>query len=182
MLIWIDLETTGIDPVNDYILEVAWRITNDSLIPWSVTKSHVVRPSKEAYKQLQQTPFVMDMHIENGLLNDLDTMHDLLLIEDVEDLILADISIVNDTWMIAGSSPHFDLSFIHEHMPRLARKLSHRIYDTSTLKTLFKSVGYMDDIRNDDKHRAASDIDNSLRYAWMYRDTLADHHKETDNA
>ena len=178
MLLWIDLETTGIDPQNDHILEVAWRTTNDSLIPWSVTKSHVVRPRKEAWKQLQETPFVMDMHIENGLLNDIDTMHDLLLVEDVEDLILHDISIVNEVWMVAGSSPHFDLGFIREHMPRLARKLSHRIYDVSTLKTLFKSVGHMDDIRNDDKHRAASDIDNSLAYAWMYRDILTDLYKE----
>ena len=178
MLLWIDLETTGIDAPNDYILEVAWRITNDSLIPWSVTKSHVVRPSKEAWKQLQETPFVMDMHIENGLLNDIDTMHDLLLVEDVEDLILNDINIVSDVWMVAGSSPQFDLGFINEHMPRLARKLSHRVYDTSTLKTLFKSVGYVDDIRNDGKHRAASDIDNSLAYAWMYRDILCDTYKE----
>lgn len=177
MLLWIDLETTGTDPASDHILEVAWRITNDSLIPWSVTKSHVVRPSKEAWTQLQQTPFVMDMHIENGLLNDIDTMHDLLLIEDVEDLILSDIDIVNEVWMTAGSSPHFDLSFIREHMPRLARKLSHRIYDTSTLKTLFKSVGHMDEIRNEGKHRAATDIDNSLAYAWMYRDILTDLYK-----
>lgn len=178
MLIWIDLETTGIDPANDHILEVAWRITNDSLIPWSVTKSHVLRPSKEAWTQLKETPFVMDMHIENGLLADIDADHNLLLVEDVEDLILADIAVLDETWMVAGSSPHFDLSFIREHMPRLADKLSHRIYDTSTLKTLFKSVGHMDNIKNDDKHRAASDIDNSLAYAWMYRDILTDLYKE----
>lgn len=178
MLIWIDLETTGIDPVNDHILEVAWRITNDSLIPWSVTKSYVARPSKEAWVQLKETPFVMDMHIENGLLADIDTMHDLLLVEDIEDLILKDVSIVDGPWMIAGSSPQFDLGFIREHMPRLGRLLSHRVYDTTTLKTLFKSVGHMDDIKNDGKHRAANDIDNSLAYAWMYRDILTDLYKE----
>lgn len=178
MLLWIDLETTGTDPQNDYILEVAWRITNDSLIPWSVTKSHVVRPSKEAWKQLQQTPFVMDMHIENGLLAEIDADHDLLLVEDVEDLLLADIAIVDEVWMVAGSSPHFDLGFIREHMPRLAQKLSHRIYDTSTLKTLFKSVGHVDTIQNHSKHRAANDIDNSLAFAWMYRDILTDTYKE----
>lgn len=174
MLLWIDLETTGIDPVNDHILEVAWRITNDSLIPWSVTKSHVVRPSKDAWKQLQQTPFVMDMHVQNGLLTDIDADIDLVLLEDVEDEILKDVNIVDGEWMVAGSSVHFDLGFIREHMPRLAEKLSHRIYDTTTLKTLFKSTGHMDDIHNDGKHRAANDIDNSLRYAWMYRDIITD--------
>lgn len=174
MLLWLDLETTGIDPVNDHILEVAWRITNDSLIPWSVTKSHVVRPSKDAWKQLQQTPFVMDMHIENGLLADIDADHNLVLLEDVEEELLKDVNIVDGPWMLAGSSVHFDLSFVHQHMPRLAEKLSHRIYDVTTLKTLFKSVGHMDTIHNDGKHRAANDIDNSLRYAWMYRDILTD--------
>jgi oligoribonuclease len=178
MLLWIDLETTGIDPVHDHILEVAWRITNDSLIPWSVTKSHVARPNKEAWTQLQQSPFVMDMHIDNGLLAEIDADHDLLLLEDIEDLILSDVTIVDETWMVAGSSPQFDLSFIRIHMPRLANKLSHRIYDTTTLKTLFRSVGHVDEIRNDGKHRAAHDINNSLAYAWMYRDILADHLKE----
>jgi len=178
MLLWIDLETTGIDAQNDYILEVAWRVTNDSLIPWSVTKSHVTRQSKEAWVQLKETPFVMDMHIQNGLLADIDADHELLLVEDIEELILKDVTIVDGPWMIAGSSPHFDLGFIREHMPRLAEVLSHRVYDTTTLKTLFKSVGHMDDITNDDKHRAASDIDNSLRYAWMYRDILTDLYKE----
>lgn len=174
MLLWLDLETTGIDPVNDHILEVAWRITNDSLIPWSVNKSHIIRPTKEAWTQLKETPFVMDMHIENGLLADIDADECLVMLEDAEDEILKDVNIVDGPWMIAGSSPHFDLSFLREHMPRLADKLSHRVYDTTTLKTLFKSVGHVDDIRNDDKHRAASDIDNSLRYAWMYRDILVD--------
>jgi len=177
MLLWLDLETTGIDPVNDHILEVAWRITNDSLIPWSVTKSHVVRPSKDAWRQLQQTPFVMDMHVENGLLAHIDADVDLVLLEDVEDEILKDVNIIDAPWMIAGSSAHFDLSFIREHMPRLAEKLSHRTYDVTTLKTLFKSVGHMDDIRNEGKHRAANDIDNSLAYAWMYRDILTDLYK-----
>lgn len=178
MLLWIDLETTGIDAQNDYILEVAWRVTNDSLIPWSTTKSHVARPSKEAWTQLKETPFVMDMHIQNGLLADIDADHDLLMLEDIEDLILKDVGIVDGPWMVAGSSVHFDLGFVRQHMPRLAEKLSHRVYDTTTLKTLFKSVGHMDDIRNDDKHRAASDIDNSLAYAWMYRDILTDLYKE----
>ena len=175
MLLWIDLETTGIDPVNDHILEVAWRVTNDSLIPWSVTRSHVVSPSPQAWKQLKETPFVMDMHIENGLLDDIDNEFvEKLVIEDIEDQILADVNIVDGPWMVAGSSVHFDLAFIREHMPRLAEKLSHRIYDVTTLKTLFKSVGYVDDIRNDFKHRASSDIDNATRYAWMYRDILVD--------
>ena len=178
MLLWIDLETTGITPQDDYILEVAWRITNDSLIPWSVTKSHVIRPSKDAWVQLKETPFVMDMHLESGLLTDIDRDENLVMLDDVEDMILSDINIVDETWMVAGSSPHFDLGFIREHMPRLAEKLSHRIYDTSTLKTLFKSVGHIDVITNDNKHRAANDIDNSLRYAWMYRDILTDHFKD----
>ena len=179
MLLWIDIETTGLDPVNDHILEVAWRVTNDSLIPWSVTKTHIIRPTKETWRAMQQSPFVMDMHIESGLLSDIDKFDHQLLLEDVEQEIINDISIVaNEDWMVAGSSVHFDLGFLREHMPRLSNMLSHRIYDTTTLKTLFKSVGHLDVIGNDAPHRAAFDIDNSLRYAWMYRDILTDHFKE----
>jgi oligoribonuclease len=175
MLLWLDLETTGIDPVNDHILEVAWRITNDSLIPWSVTQSRVVSPTADVWRQLKETPFVMDMHIQNGLLDDIDNEFvEKLMLEDIEDEILKDVNIVDGPWMVAGSSVHFDLAFIREYMPRLAEKLSHRIYDVTTLKTIFKSVGHVDNIGNDFKHRAASDIDNSYRYALMYRDILVD--------
>ena len=97
-------------------------------------------------------------------------------VEDIEDQIIAQLKEtgLEEPVMVAGFSVHFDLSFVHEHMPRLATQLSHRVYDVSTMKTLFKSVGHTDVITNDNKHRANHDIDNSLRYAWMYRDILVD--------
>lgn len=177
MLLWIDLETTGLDPKEDLILEVAWLTTTDDLKPLTPLRSHVIRQTNtRAWELIAQSPFVYDMHNTSGLLDEIEADVDLVQLSDVEEAICHDIGgwADNSVVMVAGSSPHFDMSFIQEDMPILAEKLSHRIFDVTTLKTLFKGANYNPEIANDMPHRAASDIANSLEYAVLYHEILMD--------
>jgi oligoribonuclease (3'-5' exoribonuclease) len=172
MLLWIDLETTGLSSVDDYVLEVAWTITDNSLVTVDDVYTHVCDISPKAWVQLTQTPEVLEMHRNTGLLTEIDEAKDLMRLEDIEDQIIDQLKNVNteEQIMVAGFSVHFDLGFINEHMPRLAKMLSHRTYDVTTLKTFFKSVHVSHNVENYGKHRAHYDIVEALSIAREYRD------------
>lgn len=173
MLLWIDLETTGLDPQGDYIVEVAWMTSYDDLTARSNTHSYVVDLSPAARKQLMENPYVLDMHKTSGLLDDLDAVPgNVFRIEDIEDDIIAAIkreTVSGDRISVAGFSVHFDLSFINEHMPRLAELLSHRVYDVSTLRTFFREINIESSYENQNKHRAGDDVIESYYVALEYQ-------------
>lgn len=174
MLLWIDLETTGLSPIDDHILEVAWTITDNSLVTIDDVYTHVCQISPSAWVQLTQTPEVLEMHRNSGLLAEIDEAKTLMRLEDIEDQIMAQLNEtgLEEIIMVAGFSVHFDLGFINEHMPRLARLLSHRTYDVTTLKTFFNSVYIEHHVENYGKHRAHYDIVEALSVAREYRDNI----------
>lgn len=180
VLAWIDLETTGLSPENDRILEVALAFAplHD---PFNV--EHVYRdvaffpPHPDRCPRDQPTyglvaskawgeldPFIVEMHTKNGLFNECSTSvkwtpeleSDLLdLIPHVEDK--------NERVVLAGSSIHFDHAFLNVHMPTLAKRLSHRHYDVSALKLFCESQG-MPRFKKGEAHRAKDDIDESVAH------------------
>jgi oligoribonuclease len=172
MLLWIDLETTGLDPQGDYIVEVAWMTSYDDLTARSNTHSYVVDLSPAARKQLMENPYVLDMHKTSGLLEALDASPgNVFRIEDIEDEIIAALkreTVSGDRISVAGFSVHFDLSFINEHMPRLGELLSHRVYDVSTLRTFFRELNVESSYENLNKHRAGDDVIESYYVALEY--------------
>ena len=174
--LWIDLETTGLDATSDFILEVAWIITDYKFGVPTRTQSYVIsEDTGDALRTLDQNKFVTKMHIESGLYGYL-FRTGTESIEKVEDYILGDMrrrTNEGDTWHLAGSSVHFDRAFIDNNMPELAAKLHHRILDVSSLKLLAAAVGLKFDLpENVNPHRAANDIEHSLDYAREFRDML----------
>jgi oligoribonuclease len=174
MLLWIDLETTGLTPRHDYILEIAWSITDNGGSGDDRVESHVVRPTPAIWHMIPQTPFVYEMHEASGLLADLEQPTGLATLEDIETALLKDMDYYGDDepWMLAGFSVHFDKGFIEEHMPRLFERISHRIFDVSTLRTFFRPFGFVSEHENLAKHRAAHDVMESMSVARGYMNQL----------
>lgn len=179
MFLWIDLETTGLNPENDEIVEVGW-FFSDNWEWFSVPQSCVVTPTTAGWELLQQQP-VNKMHQESGLLAEL-SKGDTLLIEDVEDQILEDMErLVRkydvDDIILAGSSVHFDRGFIANEMLRLDERLSHRHFDVSTLRMFFDGLGYHELSERDtpSTHRAKQDIVDSYKLARQYVEWVNKH-------
>jgi len=58
---------------------------------------------------------------------------------------------------LAGNSVHFDLQFIKHHMPLFAKRLSYRILDMSTFRTLATALcDYKSELNP--AHRAKEDV------------------------
>ena len=66
VLVWMDLEMTGLDPAKDVIVEIATLVTDDDLQIVAEGPDLVVHQSDEALGEMD--PVVVDMHTKSGLL------------------------------------------------------------------------------------------------------------------
>lgn len=189
MFLWLDLETTGLDPDAGEILEVGWLISDNWEILTDV-QSHVVTPTYQTFELIKQDMFAQTVHYENGLMKDI-MWNDTLRLEDVEDEILRDLWRLQDEDsfpILAGSSVHFDRNFIRKYMPRLDEQLSYRHFDVSTLMMFFNSLGYYELSKREYgsvTHRAADDVLSSYKLARKYvnmMNLLVDEDEDDDNA
>ena len=174
MYLWIDLETTGLDPRLDRILEVGWMVTNENFRGRSNIRSAVVTPTKAALGYITTDTFIHNMHSKSGLLEAL-MSPGTLVIEDVEDQILDALQDFpeDEPWYLAGASVHFDRGFIDTWMPRLSKKLHHRILDTSSLKLFASACGIVVvQLPQIGQHRVRSDIQYCFQYAQLLREEI----------
>lgn len=168
---WTDLETTGLNPFKDCILEFAVALVNDgrggdmSIVE---TFDSVVLPSSmEAFETMD--PYVVQMHTKSGLLAALEGP-DAITLEEAE-AFLCTLIPEGHKAVLAGNSVHFDLAFYRAHMPTFAKRLSHRVLDVSTLKQIEKEWGDSASTMTPPGvvHRALDDVKESIASARAYR-------------
>lgn len=184
--IWLDLETTGLDPraPGARILEVAATLAHDSaegdMTPFSdFAVNDPVKTTRDqfaaAWAGMSTTDanFVRDMHTYNGLIGA--CINATRTIEQFDDA-LVDLARAltcakrpKDV-VIAGDSVHFDLEWIRVHLPKFAACLSHRVYNVSTLKACARTWGaWPERLKKDDAHRAMADVLASLEAAKIFK-------------
>ncbi len=165
-LYWLDLETTGLNPRQDRILEVAVSVA-DLSAPFDATPLYqeVLHFTPEG---VSINPFVVKMHTDNGLWES--CLQSPVTLSDVEAKLLY--LIPAGTNYLAGNSIHFDLSFLRAWMPPVAALFSHRLYDVSAVNLFALSLG-MPPLPENTAHRAQSDIEASIHRARSLADWFA---------
>ncbi|MFI9629218.1 oligoribonuclease [Streptomyces sp. NPDC052042] len=175
----IDLETTGLHPADDAILEFAMLLVDRDLKLISSFGSRVVHASEA--KLARMNDYVREMHTSNGLLDEVRA----------SSLTLADVDEEAATWLfgqgvgtpsgepgiILGSSCRLDLYMIELQMPKLASLLSHRMIDVSGFRetlALYAPEVELPKAANKTAapfgaHRALSDIGQTLIEAHQQR-------------
>lgn len=136
---WIDIETTGLDPAEALILEVALVITDGNLV--EIARVNYVRhwPSTpESRKLAGINEAVEAMHTESGLWKECNEGG--LTMPPLSGLLhfLLQHYCHGEKPVLAGSSPHFDRNFIRLHMPGVHRALNYRHFDATTLRTAYE--------------------------------------------
>lgn len=172
--IWLDLETTGVDPQEDLVLEWCAVLATDApggdFSPVQIYGSTIAPPEGLSVEDIKAAcdPFVQDMHAKNGLWADVAEAD--ATIEEVDDALAAlceELGAKPRSILLAGYSVHFDLGFCRVHLPKFSAYLSHRVFDVSVLRRC--AAVYGKDYREPDAigtaHRAEADVRHSLAQA-----------------
>jgi len=172
-IVWIDCEMTGLDSVNDALIEVAALVTDSELNILGDGVDVVIKPDDAALAQMND--FVRDMHTRSGLLKELPAGKSMA---EAEELVLDYIR----KWVpdprkapLAGNSVGTDRVFLARDMPSVVEHLHYRIIDVSTIKELARrwyARAYFQAPAKLGGHRALGDIKDSIDELRYYREAV----------
>lgn len=169
LLVWIDLEMTGLDPTVDTILEIATLVTDGELNLIAEGPEIAIRMPLERLEAMDD--WNRTTHRGSGLWQRaLDSTIDLAA---AEALTLDFLRV----WVKPGSSPlcgntvYQDRRFIGPYMPQLDAFLHYRLLDVSTIKILAKrwAPQIADGMKKGGAHTALADIRESVEELRYYR-------------
>jgi oligoribonuclease len=188
-LVFLDLETSGLDPNRDMILEVA-----------AYCEVRGVEHRFEAVIHhgpdilVGMNPFVAEMHAKNGLLDEVLRLTGPRRVRCEVEVDLTD-------WLdaalplrpgepgylrpiLAGEGIHFDHRFLRVHMPTLFGRFDYPLEDISTLKRALRRALGRDFVDRhilpdtqaheaEDRHRAMDDVEEAVRNHRQITEWLA---------
>lgn len=172
-IVWVDCEMTGLDLVQDALVEVAAVVTDSELNVLGEGVDVIVAPPPEALAQMND--FVRTMHTTSGLLPALE--HGVTLAEAQQQVLDYVRTWVPDPGKapLAGNSVGTDKAFLDRDMPELVGHLHYRIVDVSSIKELarrwYPRVYFAAPEKNGG-HRALADILESIDELRYYRAAL----------
>jgi len=174
MLVWMDLEMTGLDHTSDVIVEIATLITNDDLEIVAEGPDLVVHATDEQLAAMD--PFVVEMHTRSGLLDQIKASTITLEEAGAETLAFIKEHVPEERSVpLCGNSIGTDRRFLDAYLPEIENYLHYRSIDVSSVKELVKRW-YPDvnasRVRGQGSHRALDDIRESVREMAYYRDQV----------
>jgi oligoribonuclease len=174
VLVWMDLEMTGLDPKRHTIVEIATLITDDDLAIIAEGPDLVVHARPEDLAEMDD--FVRKMHAKSGLLPAIEAST--LTLEEAGrqtlEFIRAHVPEPR-TVPLCGNSIGTDRRFLVEHLPEIEDWLHYRSVDVSTVKELCRRW-YPEILKTapakQTAHRALDDIRESIGELAWYRTTI----------
>ena len=171
ILVWLDMEMTGLDPAKERIIEVATILTDGQLVEIAVGPDLVIHQDDAVLAAMDD--WNKKHHGGSGLVDRVkaSTVTD----GDAEAQTLEFLKQhcgPKDRPVLAGNSIHQDRRFIRRYMPALDARLHYRMVDVSTVKELARRwfpqlVAKVPPKK--ETHRALDDIRESIDELRWYR-------------
>jgi len=173
-LIWIDLEMTGLDTVNDTIIEIATIVTDGELNVLAEGPVCAIRQDEDLLKGMDK--WNRQHHTDSGLWQ--------RVVHSAQDMRSAEALNIQflEKWVMKGASPMCgnsicqDRRFLHRLMPELESWFHYRNLDVSTIKILASQwmPASLKDYEKENLHEALSDIRESIEELRYYRQFMGE--------
>lgn len=174
MLVWMDLEMTGLDLERHTIVQIATLVTDDSLKVVAEGPDLVIHADEEQLAAME--PVVREMHTRSGLLAAIQGSD--VSLEDAArrtlEFIKAHVPQAR-TVPLCGNSIGTDRRFLAIFMPEIENWLHYRSVDVSTVKELCRRwypKALASAPAKKTTHRALDDIRESVQELDYYRKTI----------
>ncbi len=174
MLVWMDLEMTGLDHTTDVIVEIATLVTDDELNVVAEGPDLVVHATEDQLARMN--PVVVDMHTKSGLLDQIRASTTTLQEAGAATLAFIKEHVPNARQVpLCGNSIGMDRRFLAAYLPEIEEYLHYRSIDVSTVKELGRRW-YPEDYaglgKSSSAHRAMDDIKESVEELKYWRERV----------
>lgn len=171
-LIWIDLEMTGLDTLNDHIIEIATLVTDPELNILAEGPVIAIHQPPEIMNSMDE--WNTNQHERSGLTSRV--LESTATLQEAENTTLAFLQ----KWVTARSSPMCgnsicqDRRFLAREMPELEAYFHYRNLDVSSLKELARrwAPEVIGQLTKQGSHLAMDDILDSIQELKHYRETI----------
>jgi oligoribonuclease len=174
VLVWLDMEMTGLEPERDRIIEVATIITDGQLSEVATGPEIVIHQPDDVLAAMDD--WNKSHHGASGLTERVKAST--ISEGDAEAQTIAFINQhvgLKERPVLAGNSIHQDRRFINRYMPALDKRLHYRMVDVSTIKELarrwFPQIVAKIPAKKE-THRALDDIRESIDELRFYKQNL----------
>lgn len=169
-LIWIDLEMTGLDVDNDYIIEIATIVTNSNLeilAEGPVFAIHQTDATLQLMDEWNTTQHSLSGLVERVRQSKVDATE-----AETQTIAFLEQYVPPGASPMCGNTICQDRRFLYKHMPKLQSYFHYRNLDVTTLKILAQrwAPPIAKKMMKESKHLALSDIKDSIDELRYYRE------------
>jgi len=171
-LIWIDLEMTGLDPMEDRIIEIATLVTDKNLNVLEEGPSLAINQSDEMLKGMDE--WCTTQHGSSGLTDRVKNSSISEATAEAVTIAFLDKYVPQGRSPMCGNSICQDRRFLARWMPELEEFFHYRNLDVSSLKEL--AIRWAPELcegfSKESSHLAMNDIKDSIAELKYYRSTM----------